>query len=426
MTADDPLLQAVAQSIAAYCEARHDFAFDPAHPAVRLHDPAFGAAEIVAAVEPLLTTRVTAGTKVRAFEKAFAAHHHFGAGVMVNSGSSANLLAIAALTNPAARDRLEPGSEVIVSALSWSTTIWPLVQCGLVPVIVDIDPQTLNIDPAAAERAIGPKTRALMPVHVYGNPCHMDALTDICARHDLILIEDCCEALGARYDGNYVGSFGRVGTYSFYFSHHITTLEGGICVTGAQDDAELMRVLRAHGWIRELDDPTPHTAAHPDIDPKFLFVNAGYNLRVTEPQAAMGLVQLDKLEGFVDIRRHNAARLGADLEAVSNHLRQQQETPKGRHSWFGFPLIVQPGAPFDRAAICRHLNAQGIETRPLIAGNIAAQPGMKLFEHRIAGPLTEADTIMSHGFSVGNHQGIDDAARDYVAETIKAFVTSQS
>src|SRR5471032_3321301 len=171
------------------------------------------------------------GPKVKKFEEMFCTEFGWTEGVMNNSGSSANLLAVAALANPVTEDGLRPGDEVIVPARSWSATVWPVIQCGLKPVIVDIDPVTFNIDPNEIERAIGPKTRAIMLVHVYGNPCDMNAISGICDKHNLILIEDCCEALGAYYNGTPVGKFGAVGTFSFYFSHHMTTLEGGICVT---------------------------------------------------------------------------------------------------------------------------------------------------------------------------------------------------
>ncbi len=228
---DDPALVAIHENIKAYCEAHHHFGFDPANPVVRLHEPTFGANEIIAAIDVLLSTRVTMGPKVT----------HSSRNSPTRSDSrrasakipySANLLAIAALSNVATRDRLKPGDEVIVPALCWSTTVWPLVQHQLVPVIVDIDPVTLNIDPAEIERAIGPKTRAVMRVHVDGNPCDMTVMMDLCRRHSLVLIEDCCESLGAYYYGTPVGRFGRASTFSFYFSHHMTTLEGGMCVTG--------------------------------------------------------------------------------------------------------------------------------------------------------------------------------------------------
>jgi CDP-4-dehydro-6-deoxyglucose reductase, E1 len=334
---DDELLLAIHKYIEAYCEKYHRFAFDPANPVVRLHEPTFGSSEIVAAVDVLLSTRVTMGPKVRAFEQEFAEAFKFSHGITNNSGSSANLLAVAALANVSTKNRLMPGDEVIVPALCWSTTVWPLVQHGLVPVIVDIDPATFNIDPTEVERAIGPRTRAIMPVHVYGNPCDMAGLTDICRKHDLLLIEDCCEALGAYYDGTPVGKFGAVGTFSFYFSHHMTTLEGGICVTESFELAELIRMLRAHGWVRELREPQPYYEKHPDIDRRFLFVNQGYNLRLTELQAAFGSVQLPKLAAFVETRRHNTSEWQKDLAKWSNYFQFQEETFLGTRRLSGSP-----------------------------------------------------------------------------------------
>ncbi len=422
MATNADLLSAIRGAIDAYCKANHDFSFNPARPIIRLHEPTFSADEAFACVEQILGTFVTQGPKVKRMERDYAVSHGCSHGVMNNSGSSANLLAVAALCNPATTDGLRPGDEVIVSALSWSTTVWPLIQCGLVPVVVDIDPLTLNIDPAQVERAIGPKTRGVMPVHVYGNPCDMDALVDICRRHDLILIEDCCEAMGARWDDWPVGSIGRVGTFSFYFSHHISTLEGGICVTNDFELAELMRILRAHGWIREVEDRQRYLDSYPEIDPKFLFVNVGYNLRATEVQAAMGLVQLPKLTGFVEKRRSLAAFWQARFPAWEGVMTMQKETAKAYHSWFGIPVTLKHGAPFTLVELRAAMEARHIETRPIIAGNIAAQPAMALYSHRVVGSLPHADHVMRHAFSFGNHQALDQTAVEYVADTIETFL----
>ena len=421
----DELRRQISEAIRTYCEAEHNFNFSASDPIVRLHEPTFSAEEIDAALDCLLTTRVTMGQKVKTFEMAFSASGPFGPGVMVNSGSSANLLAIAALVNPEARDALQPGDEVIVPALSWSTTVWPLIQLGLVPVVVDIDPATLNIDPNEIEAAITEKTRGVMIVHVYGNPCDLEAILDICDRHSLILIEDCCEALGAKYQNKAVGSFGRMGTYSFYFSHHITTLEGGIIVAQTQDDAELMRILRAHGWIREVEDQQPWIERYPEIHPRFLFVNLGYNLRATELQGAMGSVQLPKLPGYVEARRHNAEKLVSQLRTNAPLLRTQSTTPQGEHSWFGFPITLGIDAPFSVDDIMTALGDFGIETRPIICGNIARQPGLKLYPHRTQGDLTHASAVMERGFSFGNHQDIDNAARDHILGAIETFLANK-
>lgn len=422
---NNQLIDNVFEAVAAYCDANHGNAFDPENPVVRLHEPTFSAPEINAALECMLTTFVTQGPKVKKFEGEFASHFGWKHGVMNNSGSSANLLAIAALANPATEDGLKPGDEVIVPALSWSTTVWPLIQMGLVPVIVDIDPVTFNIDPNEIERAIGPKTRAVMIVPVYGNPCDMDAIVDICNRNNLILIEDCCEALGATYDGTPLGKFGRVGTFSFYFSHHMATMEGGITVTDDFQLSELMRILRAHGWTREVEDIQPYADKYPDFDPRFLFVNVGYNLRAMELQGAMGSVQLPKLQGFVDSRRHSADDYRSRFEKFSEFFDFQNETPKGQHTWFGFPMIIKENAPFTVREIRAALKAQNIENRPIICGNIARQPAMQMYEHRTVGDMKCSNAVMDRGFSVGNHQDVDDGAREYVVTHIENFINQK-
>lgn len=415
-------LASVDATLQAYCEAHHDFSFDPAHPVVRLHEPSFGAEEIQAVVQCLLSTRVTMAEKVRRFEAEFSKDARASHGVMVNSGSSANLLAIATLANPATENGLKPGDEVIVPALSWSTTVWPLIQSGLIPVFVDMDPATLNLDPAEVARAIGPKTRAVMIVPVYGNPCDMQAILEICRRHDLVLIEDCCEALGTLYDGKPVGTFGRVGTFSFYYSHHITTMEGGMCVTHDFELAETMRIVRAHGWVREVENPQPYYDQNPTIDPRFLFVNVGYNLRPMELQGAMGSVQLPKLEGFVQKRCQSAAALRAGLEPYADLFAFQEETPKGRHAWFGFPMTLREKAPFSVSALRTFLKQSGIESRPVICGNVALQPGVQLYPHRVSGTLAHATNVMNRGLAIPSHHAMDAAACDYVAGRIRAFL----
>lgn len=406
-------------------EKINDFSFNPEAPIVRLQEPTFGPDEILAFMECMLTTNVLMGPKVKQFEQAFCDMFSFKKGVTSNSGSSANLLAIAALTNPSFNGHLVPGDEVIVPALSWSTTVWPLIQHQLKPVIVDIDPHTFNIDPDEIVKAISPKTRAIMIVPVYGNPCDMERITQICKDHNLFLIEDCCEALGAYYDDKAVGSFGNVSTFSFHFSHHISTLEGGITVTNDPEFADLMRILRAHGWVREVENKEKYLQQYPDIDPRFLFVNVGYNFRLTEPQGAMGLQQLPKLKNFVEMRRKNAQAWQEAFREDKTFLQVQEETPKGYHSWFGFPITLTNQANFDVNDICSYLQSQGIETRPIICGNIAAQPAFKMFDHRIVGDLKNANYIMKRSFSFGNHQFICKEAWEYVTHHVKSFLTQQ-
>ncbi|MEY2532094.1 MAG: CDP-4-dehydro-6-deoxyglucose reductase, partial [bacterium] len=255
----------------------------------------YGADEVSAALDCLLDQQVTMGERVREFEQAFAEFMGSRHAIMVNSGSSANLLAMSVLASDRIPNGLRPGDEVIVPAVTWATTISPVLQLGCVPVLVDIDADTPNRRPQDLADAISPRTRAIFPVHLLGNPIDMPALMDVAAEHDLMVIEDTCESLGSTIGGRKVGSFGQFGTFSFYFSHHITTIEGGMLVTDDDELADLARSMRAHGWTRDMSNRDELEAASPWIDPRFLFVNLGYNLRPTELQAAFGLVQLGRL-----------------------------------------------------------------------------------------------------------------------------------
>ncbi len=422
---NNTILNTIKTNVKAYCDANLKFVFDPKNPVVRLHEPSFGADEINALITQSLSTMVTMGKQVRTFEEQCATYFGAKYSIMNNSGSSANLLALAALANPAWKNHLKPGDEVIVPALSWATTVWPIIQHQLVPVFVDCDLDTYNFDLKKLEAAITPRTRAIMLVHVYGNPCDMDALMALAKKHNLYVIEDCCEAMGATFNGKPVGSFGDVGTMSLYYSHHITTFEGGLCFTNNFEMTELLRVLRAHGWSREADEKEKYIAQYPDIDPRFIFINLGYNLRPTEVQAAMGMQQLPKLEGFVEARRAAQQRYRAGLDKYSSFLRFQEEQEKGYCSWFGFGIVLKEGAPFSPKDITSFLNAQHIETRPIIAGNMARHPALKMFEHRVSGTLDNCDTMMKRGFAIGCHHAIDEQATDYVIGRIDEFMHAQ-
>lgn len=416
------LLNTIQNNIKEYCDTYFDFSFKAENPMVHLHEPTTSGDEIFAAVETMLSTYTTMGKKVRAFEKQYADYAGTQYGVMSNSGSSANLLAVAALANPFTKDYLKPGDEVIVPALSWSTTIWPIIQHNLVPVIVDCDINSFNLDLNKLEQAIGPKTRAIKLVHVYGNPCNMDAIMSLAKKHNLFVIEDCCEAMGSFYDGKSVGSFGDVGNFSFFFSHHISTLEGGISVTNNFDLTETMRILRAHGWSREADEHQKYVKMYPEIDPRFIFINLGYNLRPTEVNAAMGQHQLPKLDALIDNRRETAAYYLKQFAKYSDFFQFQQETPKGKHVWFGFPFILKDNAPFTVKDITAHIQKNNIETRPIIAGNMARHPAFKMYNHRISGDLNNADIVMNKGFAIACHHAVDQKAREYIAHVIDQFM----
>lgn len=425
MDRKDQLLQQIMNGIKNYCDEFYDYSFNPEKPVVRLHEPTFSTDEIYAATKTMLSTYVTMGKKVRAFEEQYAKHFGHQYGVMNNSGSSANLLAIAALSNPVTDNRLKAGDEVIVPALSWATTVWPVIQCNLVPVFVDCELDTFNYDLQKLEAAIGPKTRAIMQVPVYGNPANMDQLMAIANKHHLQVVEDACESMGAAYDGKAVGSFGRIGTFSFYYSHHITTLEGGICVTDDFELAETLRVLRAHGWHREADNHQKYSNMYPDIDPRFIFINVGYNLRPTEVNAAIGEKQLPKLADFINKRRETADFFLKKLAKYGDYFSYQQETPKGKHVWFGFSIIIKNNAPFDVKDITTYMQQRGIETRPIISGNLAKHPALQMYPHRLSGDLQNATTIMQRGFAFGCHHAIDLKARQYVVDVIDEFMNLQ-
>jgi len=411
----------IEESISEYWNQNNNNKFDINNPVVRLHEPTFGAEEIIAFTKQMLTTKVTMGEKVKEFEEKYVNACGYKYGVSNNSGSSANLLMLSALTSAITKNNLKKGDEIILPALTWSTTVWPVIQCGLVPVYVDCQLDTFNMDPEKIEEAISPKTKAIFSVPIYGNPCDMDEIIIICEKYNLMLIEDCCESMGATYKEKPVGSFGRVGSFSFYYSHHITTLEGGICVTDDFELAEMMRIIRAHGWVRQVENKDKWIKKYPDFDPKFLFVNEGYNLRITEPQASMGLIQIDKLNNFIEKRTSNAKNYLDSLSKYSDFFSFQETTKNSKSSYFGFPLIVKENNIFNRDEICFYLNSNGIETRPIIAGNIARQPANSLFNHRISGELLNSDIIMDNGFSIGVHQSLCNDSMNYVKEVFSNF-----
>ena len=275
-------------------------------------------ADVLAMMEVLMSNQLTMGPQVAAFEAAFAKWVCAPYACMVNSGSSANLLAIAALANPERKVHLTPGDEVLVPAVCWSTSVYPLMQYNLVPVFVDCDPSTMNVDLVDMKRRITKQTRGVVLVHVLGNSCPMEACIDLCKEHGLIIFEDTCESLGSSVtihgaSPKYLGTIGDMGSYSFYYSHHMTTGEGGMVVCNTLEDYNLLRCLRAHGWSRHRLDVKECDARNPDIDPRFNFVNVGYNLRPLEVTAAMGLVQLADLPRANQQRRDNFQRLSAAI-----------------------------------------------------------------------------------------------------------------
>lgn len=389
---------------------------------ISLQVPPFGADEINEAIESLLSTWLTMGNKVRLFEEAFAKYLGSKYAVMVNSGSSANLIALSIFTNPKYSGRIGTGSEIITPAVTWVTTVYPIANVNLIPTLVDVDLDTFNVDIDSIRKAINEKTKAIMPVHLLGNPANMQEITEIAEKHGLLVLEDTCESHGAEVGGKKVGTFGDVGTFSFFMSHHITTIEGGMIVTDDEEIYEMAKALRAFGWIRDLRDKDRIADSYSDLDKRFLFVNTGYNFRPTEIQGAFGIHQIKKLDRFIKIRRENAAYWNRRLEQYSDFIYLHSEKPNTHHVWFSYPITVRENRYFTKRDLTNYLEQNLIETRPIEASDITEQPVMKMLPHKIVGKLSNSKIIHKNSFFIGNHQGIGKEEREYVADTIEEFV----
>ena len=354
------------------------------------------------AIQRVVETRqFTMGEKVEAYEIGFADYQDSRYAVMVNSGSSANLLMVAALffksTGP-----LKPGDEVIVPAVSWSTSYTPLHQYGLKLKFVDVDVETLNFDLNSLESAVSENTRLIMAVNLLGNPNEFNRIKKIIGTRDIVLIEDNCESLGAEYDGKKAGSFGVMGSFSSFFSHHISTMEGGIITTNDEELYHILLSLRAHGWTRNLPKQNKITPPKSDdpFEESFRFVLPGYNLRPLELSGAIGIEQLKKLPNLINGRRENAYRF-QQVMRVHDDIIIQKEC--GSSSWFGFSMVIRPGAARTRDELRQSLAEKGFECRPIVAGNFTLNPVMKFFNAEVHGSLTNASHVHHNGLFIGNH-----------------------
>jgi len=345
----------------------------------------------------------TMGPRVAEFERQFAQYIGSRHCVMVNSGSSANLLMVAALfytQNPALR--LQRGDEVIVPAVSWSTTYYPLQQYGLKIKFVDIDLETLNFDLVQLKAAITDKTRAIFAVNLLGNPNDFAAIRELTQGRNIVLMEDNCESMGAELEGRKAGTFGVMGSFSTFFSHHISTMEGGLIVTDDEELYHILLCLRAHGWTRNLPkhNRVCGTKSDDPFEESFRFVLPGYNVRPLEMEGALGIEQVKKLPSLIANRRQNGVFL---QDLMSNHpaLMIQRET--GMSSWFGFSLVIRPGEEMTRRQLLKRLNELGFESRPIVAGNFAKNEVVKHFDAEVHGELRNADHIDNFGLFIGNH-----------------------
>jgi len=379
----------------------------------------YGVDEILEGIDSMCSFRTTMWEKTLQFERRFAGYQGSADAIMVNSGSSADLLMCFLLTDPR-QQQLKKGDEILVPVVTWPTQLWSALMAGLKVRFVDVDPQTLNIDLDDLEARITPATRAIFLVHLMGNPCKMDRILELAKKHDLVIIEDCCEALGAEWNGVKVGNFGLSASFSFFFSHHLTTMEGGMITCRDAETADRFRILRAHGWLRNVDASAYDLDGY-DLDPRYAFVNWGFNVRPTEIQAAFGLHQLQKLPRFNERRDQLAAKFFAYVDK-SPYLSRPAVDPQARPSWFALPLVRKADAPFSTQQLRSYLEQQGVETRPIVTGNVAKQPAAVLFEGLRQDTYPGADTIHSQGFYVGLSPMQDDASIDRLLECFEDFL----
>ena len=427
------LRQQIAHLVQQYADqALAPRAFTPGESTVPVSGKVIGAKELQLMVEASLDGWLTTGRFNDSFEQRLAAYLGVQHLITVNSGSSANLVAFSALTSPRLGDRaIKPGDEVIGVAAGFPTTVNPILQFGAVPVFVDVELGTYNIDAAKIEAAITPKTRAIMLAHTLGNPFNLEIVTALCRKYCLWLVEDCCDALGSTYQGRKVGTFGDIGTLSFYPAHHITMGEGGAVFT---NNPELKLIAESfRDWGRDCYCPPGKDntcnkrfcqkfATLPEgYDHKYTYSHLGYNLKITDMQAACGLAQLDQVEHFVQARKDNFAYLKERFQGCEEFLLLPEATEGSDPSWFGFPITLKPTANAKRVDLLAYLEQNEIGTRLLFAGNLTRQPYMQGRNFRISGDLANTDVVMNQTFWLGVYPGLKQAQLDFMVERVEEF-----
>jgi CDP-6-deoxy-D-xylo-4-hexulose-3-dehydrase len=403
-------------------------AFVPGKSNVLVSGKVFDSTEIEFLVEASLDGWLTTGRFAAQFEREFAAFMGLRCASLVNSGSSANLVALSCLTSPSLGDRkLMPGDEVITVAAGFPTTVNPIIQNRLVPVFVDVQLPTYNVDVTQLEAAVSNRTRAIILAHTLGNPFEIDAVMALASKHNLWVIEDCCDAVGSFYKGQRVGTFGNLATTSFYPAHHITMGEGGCVLTQSPAIKKLAESFRDWGRDCWCDPGKSNTCGKrfdwqlgglpAGYDHKFTYSHIGYNLKATDLQAAVGVAQLKKLPGFIAARRENFAKLHAALSDLSDIFILPEATAHSDPSWFGFPLAVRKNAPATRNQVVGFLESRNIATRQLFGGNLLRQPAYRDIERRVIGDLPNTDFVMNNAFWVGLYPGITQPMIDYMVDT---------
>ena len=410
-------------------EAFPEKQFLPGVSAVPVAGRVFDFEDVRSLVDSSLDFWLTTGRFAHQFEIEFARFFKMRHAILVNSGSSANLLALTALTSPSLKERqLKPGDEVITVATGFPTTVNPIFQNNLVPVFVDVDIPTYNIDVTQLQAALSDKTRAVMVAHTLGNPFNLEVVTAFCKAHDLWLVEDCCDAVGATYKDQPVGWYGDVATVSFYPAHHITMGEGGAVLTDKPKIKKIVESCRDWGRDCWCDPGKDNTCGKrfdwqlgdlpTGYDHKYTYSHIGYNLKVTDMQAAIGVSQLKKLPHFIERRRENFDYLTERLSPLQDFFTLPQATQNSDPSWFGFPIYVRPEAPFTRDEVVRWLEDHKIGTRLLFGGNLTRQPAYRGQHYRVVGDLSRADKVMRNVFWIGVYPGLTYPMLDYVTHTL--------
>lgn len=410
-------------------EAFPERIFVPGESSVPVSGRVYDGADIQSLVDSSLDFWLTTGRFAHQFEIEFARFFRMRHAILVNSGSSANLLAVTCLTSPLLKERqVKPGDEVITVASGFPTTINPIFQNNLIPVFVDVEIPNYNIDVSQLEAALSERTRAVIIAHTLGNPFNLEAVTAFCKKHHLWLIEDCCDAVGAQYKGLPVGKYGDIATVSFYPAHHITMGEGGAVLT---DQPKLKKIIESfRDWGRDCwcDPGKDNTCGKRfdwqlgdlplGYDHKYTYSHIGYNLKVTDMQAAIGVSQLKKLPGFIERRQQNFDYLTERLSSLQDFFLLPKATPNSAPSWFGFPIYVRPEAPFTRDETIRWLEKHKIGTRLLFGGNLIRQPAYRGKLYRVIGDLHRSDEVMHRVFWIGVYPGLTQPMLDYVCDTL--------
>jgi len=368
-----------------------------------IEDP-FSNNDIREGIKVLKSKQLTISKKTVNFEKDFSSSLKSKYSLMVNSGSSANLLALQCLINPYRKNRLKAGDEVIIPTLCWSTSLWPIIQSNLKPVFVDINPLTLNIDESEVEKKITKKTKAILLVHVLGNSCDMDQIMKIKKKHNLILIEDTCESLGSKYNDKYLGTFGEFSSFSFYSSHQISSGEGGMICCKDKVDYNIIKSLRSHGWSRGTSFENTIYKSNKKLDKRFIFFNSGYNLRPTEVSAAIGHNQFKRLNKFISIRNFNKKKIILSMKKnmiINKKIDFYYENKNVTPSWFGLPIKILVNKKKYKNIIIKKLEKNGIETRPIISGNFADQPAAKKYNLTSNNKFPNTDFVYNNSFFIG-------------------------